>query len=43
MDEISRLVESLTVESLGNYLSKNPPRDFTIVTLGPAPLDVKHN
>jgi predicted Zn-dependent peptidase len=43
MDEISRLVDSLTVESLGNYLAQNPPRDFTIVTLGPAPLDVKEN
>jgi predicted Zn-dependent peptidase len=40
MKEISRLVESLTAESLSRYLAVNPPSDFTIVTLGPAPLQV---
>jgi hypothetical protein len=40
MEEIGRLVESLTSESLSKYLAVNPPSDFTIVTLGPAPLDV---
>ncbi|MEX2139498.1 MAG: pitrilysin family protein [Pirellulales bacterium] len=40
MEEIGRLVESLSSDSLGRYLAANPPGDFTIVTLGPAPLDV---
>ena len=40
MEEIGRLVDSLTSESLSTYLAANPPSDFTIVTLGPAPLDV---
>jgi predicted Zn-dependent peptidase len=40
MDEIGRLVDSLSCESLGKYLAANPPSDFTIVTLGPRPLDV---
>jgi predicted Zn-dependent peptidase len=40
MEEIGRLVDSLSCESLGRFLAANPPRDFTIVTLGPKPLDV---
>ena len=40
MEEIGRLVESLTSKSLSKYLAANPPSDFTIVTLGPAPLEV---
>jgi predicted Zn-dependent peptidase len=38
MEEIGRLVDSLTCESLGRYLASNPPRDYTIVTLGQKPL-----
>lgn len=40
MEEIRNLVDSLTCESLGQYLSANPPRDFTVVTLGPRPLEI---
>ena len=40
MEEISRLVDSLSCESLGRYLAANPPSDFTIVTLGPEPLTI---
>jgi predicted Zn-dependent peptidase len=40
MEEIGQLVESLSCDSLGRYLAANPPGDFTIVTLGPQPLDV---
>jgi predicted Zn-dependent peptidase len=40
MEEIGRLVESLSCESLGRYLAANPPGDFTIVTLGPQPLEM---
>ncbi len=38
MEEIGRLVDSLTCESLGRYLAANPPGDYTIVTLGQKPL-----
>jgi predicted Zn-dependent peptidase len=40
LDEISRIVNGLTCESINNYLSANPPRDFTVVTLGSKPLEV---
>jgi predicted Zn-dependent peptidase len=40
MEEIGRLVDSLSCESLGRYLAANPPQDFTIVTLGPEPLKI---
>ena len=40
MEEIARLVDSLSCESLGRYLAANPPKDFTIVTLGPHPLEL---
>ena len=41
MEEIGKLVESLSCESLGRYLAANPPGDFTIVTLGPQPLEIR--
>jgi predicted Zn-dependent peptidase len=41
MQEIGRLVDALSRESLGRYLAANPPGDFTIVTLGPRPLNVR--
>jgi predicted Zn-dependent peptidase len=39
LDEIGALVDGLTCESINAYLAENPPRDFTIVTLGPQPLE----
>ena len=36
LDEVERMVEELTCESINRYLAANPPRDFTIVTLGHA-------
>lgn len=39
LDEVGRLVDGLTRESINGFLEKNPPRDFTIVTLGPRPLE----
>jgi predicted Zn-dependent peptidase len=41
LDEVGRLVDELACESINAYLAENPPRDFTIVTLGPRPLEVK--
>lgn len=41
LEELRRLVDALTVEGINEYLAENPPRDFTVVTLGPAALRVK--
>ena len=40
LDEIGGLVDALSCESINAYLSAHPPRDFTVVTLGPSPLEV---
>jgi predicted Zn-dependent peptidase len=40
IDELQALVDGLTCESINAYLSDHPPSDFTIVTLGPEPLEV---
>ncbi len=40
LDEVGSLVDALTRESINAYLKKHPPRDFTVVTLGPSPLEV---
>ena len=42
LDEIEAIVEALTPESINAYLAKNRPSDFTIVTLGPKPLETPH-
>jgi predicted Zn-dependent peptidase len=39
-DEIQRAIDALTPEAIVSHLKRHPPRDFTIVTLGPAPLRV---
>jgi predicted Zn-dependent peptidase len=38
--ELGKLVDDLTVSAINEYLEENPPDDFTVVTLGPAPLEV---
>ncbi|MEX0678297.1 MAG: pitrilysin family protein [Pirellulales bacterium] len=40
LEEISRLLDDLSCESINRYLAAHPPGDFTIVTLGPKPLEV---
>jgi predicted Zn-dependent peptidase len=40
LDEIGQLVDALTCESINAYLAAHPPKDFTIVTLGPKALAV---
>ncbi len=40
LEEIVSIVDALSCESINAYLDDNPPRDFTIVTLGPQPLEV---
>jgi predicted Zn-dependent peptidase len=40
LDEVGALVDALTCESINGYLAAHPPGDFTVVTLGPSPLEV---
>lgn len=40
IEEVGALVDGLTCESINAYLAEHPPRDFTVVTLGPQPLEV---
>ncbi len=39
-DEIQSEIEGLSPEKIVAYVRRCPPRDFTIVTLGPKPLQV---
>lgn len=40
LDEVAKLVDALTRDTISDYLAAHPPRDFTIVTLGQQPLTV---
>jgi predicted Zn-dependent peptidase len=39
MDELHEIVDGLTVERINDFLKRNQPGDFTIVTLGERPLE----
>ncbi len=41
LEEVGSLVDALTHQTINAYLAEHPPRDFTVVTLGPQPLEVK--
>lgn len=40
LDEVERLIDGLTPQSINAYLGDHPPGDFTLVTLGPRELEV---
>jgi predicted Zn-dependent peptidase len=40
LEELGRIVDGLTCDSINAYLRKKPPRDFTVVTLGEEELEV---
>jgi hypothetical protein len=40
MEELGRIIDGLTCESINAYLARRPPRDFQVVTLGANPLEV---
>lgn len=40
LEEISRMIDQLSCDSINEFLVKNPPGHFTIVTLGPEELEV---
>jgi predicted Zn-dependent peptidase len=40
MAELSGIIDDLTAESINAYLAANPPREFSVVTIGQEPLTV---
>jgi predicted Zn-dependent peptidase len=38
LDEVGRLIDDVTSDSINAYLAQNPPAGFTVVTLGSEPL-----
>lgn len=40
LDELGRMLDALSCESINAHLAAHPPGDFTIVTLGPSALEV---
>jgi predicted Zn-dependent peptidase len=40
LDEVREKIEALTVKMLLEHIAGHPPKDFTILTLGPEPLEV---
>ena len=43
LDEITEIINGLTIESINAYLAANPPGNFDVVTLGPQPLEFHEN
>jgi predicted Zn-dependent peptidase len=41
LDELGRLVDGLSCQSINAYLAEHPPADFVVVTLGPRELEVR--
>ena len=39
-NEVREKIEALTVDALLAHISQHPAKDFTILTLGPQPLEV---
>jgi predicted Zn-dependent peptidase len=39
LDEVERLIDGLTTRGINAYLKEHPPKDFTVVTLGPRQLE----
>jgi predicted Zn-dependent peptidase len=42
VSEVSAIIDAVTAETINDFLRKNPPRDFTIMTMGSAPLEMPH-
>jgi len=43
LDEINRAVGGLSVEAVNRFLRQSPPQRLDVVTLGPAPLELRHD
>ena len=42
LEEVRRIVDGLTCDSINSHLSTHPPADFLVVTLGQEPLEIPH-
>ncbi len=40
LSELSEAIDAVTADTINDYLTKNPPSDFTFATLGPKPLQL---
>jgi predicted Zn-dependent peptidase len=40
LDEVERLVDALSAQTINLFLKENPPSDLLVVTLGPEPLEM---
>lgn len=40
LEEVGRIVDGLTCDSINNHLDQHPPTDFLVVTLGQQPLEI---
>ena len=40
LDDVRRIVDGLTCDSINRYLAAHPPTDFLVVTLGQKPLEI---
>jgi predicted Zn-dependent peptidase len=40
LDEVGKLVDDLTADSINSFLEANPPSELLVVTLGPEPLEM---
>ena len=40
LEEVGKLVDALSAETINGFLEKNPPSDLLVVTLGPEPLEM---
>ena len=38
LEEVEALIDAVTADTINDYLRRNPPSEFTFVTLGPEPL-----
>lgn len=41
LEETRQKIDSLTVDSIQQFLDDHPPKDFTVLTIGPEPLEIQ--
>ena len=41
LEEVRGKIEALTVDTVLDYIHAHPPENFTVVTIGPEPLDLE--
>ena len=39
LEELTQIINSLTVQEINHYLAEHPPQNFKLVSLGPTPLE----